>query len=159
MHVVKVFSLSRQYWSISITTTNSSLSLAGQKCRVSETPLPKEKSSDKYTKSQAPSTPTPRHIQAPVSSDCAKGITAPSEIESGMKEFNQHAFAMPGSSRVGNVNDMPSHLAGATKAMDMEKVWLPLDLHIKLQDLFEKDKAAVVLYQNMDPNNKEFHRT
>ncbi|KAK1233259.1 hypothetical protein PQX77_003589 [Marasmius sp. AFHP31] len=151
--------LSRQHSDISIATTNSALALAGRKRGASETPLPKEKPSDKRTKPLAPSTPAPRHTQAPVSSDRAKAITALSEIGSGMKEFNQHAFAMLGSSRAGNVNDTPSCLAGAVKAMETEKVWLPLDLHIKLQDLFEKDKAAVVSYRNMNPDDKEFRRT
>uniref|UniRef100_A0A0W0GEZ6 Putative transposase n=1 Tax=Moniliophthora roreri TaxID=221103 RepID=A0A0W0GEZ6_MONRR len=150
--------LSREPSNMSISTTTSDPASTGQKRGASETPLPKEKTLEKCIKSQAPVTPVPCHERPSASSDHrAKAATALEQIGSGVTEFNQHAFALFGSAGR-EQNNTPGRLAGAIKAMDNEKVWLPLDLRLQLQDLLEKDKAAVVTYCNMDPNDKLLRR-
>ncbi|EEB88797.1 hypothetical protein MPER_13186 [Moniliophthora perniciosa FA553] len=139
-------------------TTTADSASTGRKRGASETPLPKEKTLEKRVKSQTPVTPVPRHERPSASSDLrAKAATALEQIGSGVTEFNQRAFALFGSAGK-QQNDTPGRLAGAIKAMDNEKVWLPLDLRLQLQDLLEKDKAAVVTYCNMDPDDKLFRR-
>uniref|UniRef100_A0A0W0ETK9 Uncharacterized protein n=1 Tax=Moniliophthora roreri TaxID=221103 RepID=A0A0W0ETK9_MONRR len=111
-----------------------------------ETLLLKEKTLEKHIKSQASVTPVPCHEHLLASSDhCAKAATALEQIGSGITEFNQHAFALFGSAGK-EQNDTPGCLAGAIKAMDNEK------------DLLEKDKAAVVTYCNINPNDKLLQR-
>lgn len=114
---------------------------------------------EKRNKVQTPNTPAPRHQRPPASSDRAKATAALVQIGSGLTTFSERAFSYLTSPQSNNVNDTPRRLESALKALNAEKVWLPMDLRIKLSNIFERDKAAVIAYRSMDPDDKEYRRT